>query len=198
MQIGYARVSTQDQNLESQRDALRQAGCERIFEDKMSGVREARPALMDALSVMAEGDTLVIWKLSRLGRSVKQLIETAQLLADRGIALKSLQEHLDTSTASGKLFFHVIAAFAQFERDNTIENTRAGLAAAKARGRRGGRRPVMDDARQARALVLIASHPELSVDGVCAALNVSRATFYRSRLNALPEPVPGSAYKPCP
>jgi len=187
MDVGYARVSTQDQNLQSQCDALKKAGCLRIFQDKISGKKASRPGLMEAMALMKPGDTLVIWKLSRLGRSVKQLIETVHLLSEKGIGLKSLQENLDTTTAAGKLFFHVLAAFAQFERDNTIENTHAGLAAAKARGRIGGRRRVVDDTMKARAIALRANHPELTIDGLCATLKVSRATLYRTMAAASSE-----------
>jgi DNA invertase Pin-like site-specific DNA recombinase len=178
MLVGYARVSTQDQNLELQQDALKATKCERIFEDKLSGVKAARPGLEDAISFMRPGDTLVVWKLSRLGRSLKQLIETMQRLAEKGIELKSLNESLDTTTAAGKLLFHIIAAFAQFERDNMIENTKAGLDAARARGKKGGRRRVMDDKKKAQALALRAD-PDRPIKEICETLGISRATFYR-------------------
>lgn len=178
MLVGYARVSTQDQNLELQHDALKEAGCERTFEDKRSGARAERPGLMEAISFMRPGDTLVVWKLSRLGRSLKQLIETVQLLQEKGIELKSLNESIDTGTATGKLLFHIIAAFAQFERDNMIENTKAGLEAARARGKKGGRRRVMDDKKRAQALSL-RSDPHRPVSEICKALGISRATYYR-------------------
>ena len=180
MLIGYARVSTHDQNLRLQYDALTQAGCERIFEDKISGAKAARPGLIEAMSLMGPGDTLIVWKLSRLSRSVRQLIETVQWLADKGIGLKSLQENLDTTTAAGRLFFHITAAYAQFERDNIIENTYAGLAAAKSIGKSGGRRRVLDAALQARAQALRAAYPQTPVKRLCISLNVSRATFYRA------------------
>ena len=178
MLVGYSRVSTQDQNLELQQDALNAAGCERIFKDKMSGAKAARPGLMEALSYMRPGDTLVVWKLSRLGRSMKQLIETVQLMAEKGIELKSLNESIDTTSATGKLLFHIIAAFAQFEHDNMIENTKAGLEAARARGKKGGRRRVMDDKKKAQAVALKAD-PERPIAEICETLNISRATFYR-------------------
>ena len=178
MLVGYARVSTQDQNLELQHDALRAARCERIFDDKMSGAKAARPGLTEALTALQPGDTLVVWKLSRLGRSLKQLIEVVQLLEQRQVELRSLHESLDTATAVGRLLFHVIAAFAQFERDNMIENTMAGLLAAKARGRTGGRRSVMDERKKRMALVLRAD-PARPVAEICRTLGVSRATFYR-------------------
>ena len=141
MLVGYAQVSTQDQKLELQRDALKEAKCERIFEDKASGAKAARPGLTEALTFMRSGDTLVIWKLSWLGRILKQLIETVQTIQGKGIELKSLNENIDTRTATGKLLFHIVAAFAQFERDNMIENTKAGLESARTRGKKGGAKP---------------------------------------------------------
>jgi len=177
MLVGYARVSTQDQNLALQHDALRAAQCERIFDDKMSGARAARPGLTEALTSLQPGDTLIVWKLSRLGRSLKQLIEAVQLLEQKEVELRSLHESLDTATAVGKLLFHIVAAFAQFERDTIVENTLAGLASAKARGRVGGRRRRMDEAMKNQALKLRAA--EQPVTEICKALGVSRATFYR-------------------
>lgn len=176
MLVGYARVSTQDQKLELQRDALTGAGCEKIFADKASGVKAARPGLAEAIAFMRPGDTLVIWKLSRLGRSLKQLIESVQNLQDKGIELKSLHESIDTNTATGKLLFHIVAAFAQFERDNMIENTKAGLEAA--RGRKGGRKPALDGRKLALAMTLRAD-PTLPISDICKTLGVSKATFYR-------------------
>lgn len=178
MFVGWSWVSTQDQNLELQHDALKEADCERIFEDKMSGAKAERAGLMEAISYMRPGATLVIWKLSRLGHSIKQLIETVHLLAEKGIELKSLNESIDTASATGKLLFHIVAAFAQFERDNMIENTKAGLEAARSRGKKGGRRPVMDDKKKASALALRAD-PQRPVDEICRTLNISRSTFYR-------------------
>ena len=178
MLVGYARVSTQDQKLELQRDALNSAGCEKIFEDKASGVKAARPGLAEAIAFMRPGDTLVIWKLSRLGRSLKQLIETVQNLQDRGVELKSLHESIDTNTATGKLLFHIVAAFAQFERDNMIENTTAGLVSAWARGKTGGRKPALDAKKLALARALRAD-PTLPIAEICKTLGVSKATFYR-------------------
>ncbi len=177
MLVGYARVSTQDQHLELQRDALHAAKCERIFEDKMSGAKEARPGLTEALDFMRPGDTLVIWKLSRLGRTLKQLIETVQLLEEKGIQLRSLHESIDTTTATGKLLFHMIAAFAQFERDNMIENTRAGLQAARARGRKGGR-PRKLDAKNVQLAKDLRKDHSRSIKEICELLQISRATFY--------------------
>jgi DNA invertase Pin-like site-specific DNA recombinase len=177
MLVGYARVSTQDQNLELQRDALNEAKCERIFEDKMSGSKADRPGLIEAISFMRPGDTLVIWKLSGLGRSLKQLIETVQLLQDKGIELKSLNESIDTATAAGKLLFHIVASFAQFERDNMIENTRAGLDAARARGKHGGR-PKKLDAKKAAMARELRKDKTRTIKEICEVLKISRATFY--------------------
>jgi DNA invertase Pin-like site-specific DNA recombinase len=177
MLVGYARVSTQDQHLELQRDALNAAQCERIFTDKASGAKAARPGLMEAISFMRPGDTLVIWKLSRLGRSLKQLMETVQTLQEKGIELKSLNESIDTATATGKLLFHIVASFAQFERDNMIENTRAGLDAARARGKKGGRPPKLDAKKAAMACEL-RKDPDRTVKEICEVLKISRATFY--------------------
>ena len=199
MLIGYARVSTQDQKLELQRDALAKAGCEKIFEDKASGVKAARPGLTEAVAFMRPGDTLVIWKLSRLGRSLKQLIEAVQMLQDKGIELRSLHESIDTNTATGKLLFHIVAAFAQFERDNMIENTKAGLEAARARGKKGGRKPAMDAKKLALAMTLRADLT-LPISDICKTLGVSKATFYRyttPKQDATPghEAAPGQVIK---
>ena len=139
MFIGYARVSTQDQNPELQLDALRQEGCEKIFTEKLSGARRDRPELKAALEYMRSDDTLVVWKLDRLARSLKQLIETVEDLEERGIGFSSLTEAIDTTTPSGKLVFHIFAALAEFERSIIRERTMAGLNAARERGRLGGR-----------------------------------------------------------
>src|SRR3989441_2562990 len=139
MFIGYARVSTQDQTLNLQKDALEKIGCKEIFTDKISGAKSERKGLDQALSYVREGDTLVVWKLDRLGRSLKHLIETITTLNNRKIGFKSLTENIDTTTSGGKLIFHFFGALAEFERDLIRERTLAGLQAARARGRRGGR-----------------------------------------------------------
>ncbi len=140
--IGYARVSTQDQTLDLQRDALRAAGCVEIFEDQgVSGVKEARTGLDAALASLEAGDCLVVWKLDRLGRSLRHLIDTLKALSDRGIGFRSIQDAIDTTTAGGRLYFHIMAALAEFERDLISERTKAGMAAAKARGVHVGRPP---------------------------------------------------------
>src|SRR5512143_1215172 len=138
MLVGYARVSTLEQTLALQQDALTQAGCERIFTDTASGSLTDRPGLTEALDFARPGDTLVVWRLDRLGRSLRHLIDTVALLQERGIGLKSLQEQLDTTTSGGKLVFHVFGALAEFERDLIRERTQAGVMAARARGRLGG------------------------------------------------------------
>src|ERR671917_1025350 len=139
MQIGYARVSTEEQTLNLQLDALKAAGCEQIFTDRVSGARAERPGLTNALGHLRDGDTLVVWRLDRLGRSLPHLIETVTALAARGVGFKSLTESIDTTSSGGKLIFHIFGALAEFERDLIRERTHAGLTAARARGKVGGR-----------------------------------------------------------
>jgi DNA invertase Pin-like site-specific DNA recombinase len=139
MLIGYARVSTQDQTLDLQTDALTKAGCEKIFQDTTSGAKSERPGLQEAIDHLRAGDTLVVWRLDRLGRTLKHLIATVTDLSDKGIGFKSLQENMDTTTSGGKLIFHIFGALAEFEREVIRERTNAGLQAARARGRLGGR-----------------------------------------------------------
>ena len=145
MLVGYARVSTMDQNPALQMDALRAAGCEKIYTEKASGSHRDRPQLKAAMEYLRDGDTLVVWKLSRLARSLTQVIKTASDIADRGIALKVLTQNIDTSTPEGRLFFHMTAAFDEFQRELIVENTRAGLKAAAKQGRRGGRPKAMNE-----------------------------------------------------
>jgi DNA invertase Pin-like site-specific DNA recombinase len=178
MLVGYARVSTTDQKLTLQKDALRQAGCHRIFTDVASGAQTTREGLTEILKFLRERDTLVVWKLDRLGRSLPHLIEIVTALQQRQIGFRSLQEHIDTTTSGGKLIFHVFGALAEFERDLVQERTRAGLAAARARGKKGGRRKVMDAKKVAMAVSLL-QNPDTSVMEVCRTLRVSRATLYR-------------------
>jgi len=175
--IGYARVSTQDQNLELQSEALEQAGCDRIYTDQLSGTRTDRPGLTEALDYARPGDTLVVWKLDRLGRSMPHLVETARDLEDREIHLRSITDQIDTTSAAGRFFFHVMAALASMERDLIVERTNAGLKAARRRGRVGGRRRKMTDAKIASAETLLASGTPPT--DVAASLGVSRATLYR-------------------
>lgn len=178
MLIGYARVSTVDQNLDLQRNALTEAGCERIFTEQMSGAVADRPELMAAIGYARSGDTLVVWKLDRLARSVKQLIDTVENLRGRRIGFRSLTEALDTTTAQGRLVFHMFGALAEFERSLIHERTRAGLSAAKKAGRTGGRPPKLtdDDIRAAKAML---TNPDIGVASVAHRLGVSLATLYR-------------------
>lgn len=178
MLIGYARVSTVDQNLALQRDALTEAGCQKIFTEQMSGAVADRPALHDALEFARSGDTLIVWKLDRLARSMKQLIETVENLRLRGIGFRSLTEALDTTTAQGRLVFHMFGALAEFERSLIRERTQAGLAAARRAGRTGGRPPKLteDDLDVARALL---ANPDIGVTQIAHRLGVSPATLYR-------------------
>lgn len=178
MIIGYARVSTQDQTPKLQLDALKEAGCERIFCEKSSGAQRNRPELLAALDYARTGDILVVWKLDRLARSLKQLIETIDILDQRGISLKSLTEAIDTGSSGGRLIFHIFGALAEFERSIIRERTMAGLAAAKERGRTGGRprRLQKNDLRDAKALL---ENPAITMTDVARRLNISVATLYR-------------------
>lgn len=179
MLVGYARVSTNDQNLDLQNDALRAAGCERLFTDTASGAKAERPGLTQALTECRKGDTLVVWKLDRLGRSLPHLVETVKGLVERGVGFKSLQENIDTTTSGGKLIFHIFASLAEFERDLIRERTNAGLSAARARGRKGGRpRGVMDTNKQKAALAL-KKETSRSVAEICQILGVCRNTYYK-------------------
>jgi DNA invertase Pin-like site-specific DNA recombinase len=178
MLIGYARVSTLDQNLDLQEDALKRAGCERLHTDTLSGAKAQRPGLDGCLKDLRRGDTLVVWKLDRLGRSLPHLIETVKALEERGIGFKSLQENIDTTTPGGKLVFHVFAALAEFERDLIRERTNAGLQAARSRGRTGGRPVKLDEKKRVLAQTLYADH-NVSIKDICKTLGISRATLYR-------------------
>jgi DNA invertase Pin-like site-specific DNA recombinase len=178
MLVGYARVSTEEQNLNLQRDALAQVGCEQIFSDEMSGAKSERPGLSAALSFVRSGDTLVVWRLDRLGRSLKDLIARVEELKQRGIGFRSLHESIDTASPSGKLQFHIFSALAEFERDLIRERTLAGLTAARARGRVGGRRRSMTPEKVKLAARLM-QDPAVSVAEICHTLRVSRATLYR-------------------
>jgi DNA invertase Pin-like site-specific DNA recombinase len=177
--LGYARVSTHDQDPALQHDALTTAGCQQIFVDKASGKLESRPALDDLLEQARPGDTVVVWRLDRLGRSLRHLLETVSQLEQRGIAFVSLTENIDTTTPGGRLIFHVFGALAEFERDLIRERTRAGLAAARARGRTGGRPTVWteDKLRTARAM---RESGDYDVAAIAKVLGVSRASVYRA------------------
>lgn len=177
-QIGYARVSTADQNTALQCDALRQAGCTKLFEEVASGAKSDRPELAKALAYVREGDVLVVWKLDRLGRSLAHLLETVATLERQGVGFRSLTENLDTTTAGGRLIFHVFGALGQFERDLIRERTRAGLQAAAARGRKGGRKPVVTPEKRERARLLLAQG--LNVREAAARLKVGKSALYEA------------------
>jgi DNA invertase Pin-like site-specific DNA recombinase len=181
MLIGYARVSTHEQNLDLQIDALRQEGVDlaSIFTDKVTGTKAERPGLENALSHLRSGDTLVVWRLDRLARSLSNLIELVNKLAGQGIAFKSLTERIDTASATGKLVFHIFGALAEFERNLIKERTLAGLSAARARGRLGGRpklNPKSGKVVHARKLYADKSN---AISEICKTLHISRATLYR-------------------
>ncbi len=178
MLIGYARISTQDQNVHLQKDALKKAGCKRIFEDVASGALTGRNGLAEAIKFAREGDSLAVWKLDRLGRSLKHLIETINTLHERKIGFCSLQENINTTTSGGKLIFHVFGALAEFEREIIRERTQAGLSAARARGRFGGRPKLLDEKKAAMAKSLHRDHSN-SIQDICRTLKVSKATLYR-------------------
>ena len=175
--IGYARVSTRDQNLDLQTAALNKVGCTRIFEETMSGAKRARPELEKTLDHARAGDTLVVWKLDRLGRSVKDLVELVGELEKRGVHFQSVTDNIDTSTPAGRFFFHVMASLAQMERELLIERTRAGLDAAKSQGRVGGRKRVMSESKLESAKKLLAAGA--APRDVAADLGVSVPTLYR-------------------
>lgn len=179
MKIGYARVSTNDQNLDLQTDALKQAGCEKIFSDQgVSGAKAERPGLDKALDQIRKKDVLVIWKLDRLGRSLKHLLSIIEDLRDRGAHFASIQDGFDTSTASGKMVFSVIGAMAEYERNLTRERTMAGLAAARARGRMGGRPKALDKS-QVKVAIALAEAGKLTINEICEQVGCSRSTYYR-------------------
>jgi DNA invertase Pin-like site-specific DNA recombinase len=181
MLIGYARVSTNEQNLDLQRDALRKAGVspKNLYTDKITGTKAERKGLDDALSHLRAGDTFVVWRLDRLGRSLKHLIETVTALQEQQIAFKSITENIDTSTATGQLVFHIFGALAEFERNLIKERTMAGLEAARTRGRTGGRpKPKGYASKVAMAKKLYADHAN-SIGDICNTLHISRATLYR-------------------
>ena len=186
MFIGYARVSTVEQTLALQEDALQQLGCEKIFRDVMSGSTTERPGLSEVLAYARSGDVLVVWKLDRLGRSLAHLIQVVQQLHTEGIGFRSLQENMDTTTSGGQLIFHIFGALAEFERSLIRERTTAGLAAARARGRIGGRPPRLS-ADQIRMAQRQLQDPDLTMTEVAHAFHVSRTTLYRALKKAAQE-----------
>ena len=180
--IGYARVSTQEQDLQLQLDALEAAGCEKnkIFTDKISGSKKERPGLEKCLAELSEGDTLLVWRLDRLGRSMSHLIGLVEDLGKRGVAFRSLCDgSIDTTTASGELIFNIFSSLAQFEKKLIQERTRAGLASARARGRTGGRKKL--ESTDPRVMMAKKMHkdPEMSIDDICKTLKISQPSFYR-------------------
>jgi DNA invertase Pin-like site-specific DNA recombinase len=178
MLIGYARVSTHDQTLTLQQDALTKAGCTKIFTDTASGAKAERKGLDEALNYVRKGDTLVVWRLDRLGRSLPHLIATMTDLEERGIGFKSLTENIDTTTSGGKLIFHIFGALAEFERNLIRERTTAGLTAARARGRKGGRPKVLTGRKLSIAQDLY--EKQYPIGEICRTLKISKPTFYRS------------------
>lgn len=180
MLVGYARVSTADQNLDLQKDALNKAGCEKVFEDYISGAVSARPQLEEALKYLRDNqdDTLVVWRLDRLGRSIRDLINLLNTLEERKIAFRSLQENLDTTSSGGKLIFHIFAALAEFERNLIRERTQAGLNAARARGRKGGRPLKLNDSKKKQVIELY-SEKKRSIQELCELVGISKPTLYR-------------------
>lgn len=179
--IGYTRVSTQEQTLDLQQDALEKIGCSKIFTDTASGAQTERPGLTDALAYVRAGDSLVVWRLDRLGRSLKHLIDTITDLNNRTIGFKSITEHIDTTTSGGKFVFNIFGALAEFERDIIRERTKAGLAAARARGRLGGR-PKVPSLNSPKKIALAQSlydNKDNTIDEICTTLHISRATLYR-------------------
>ena len=177
MLIGYARVSTNEQNLDLQKDALENAGCERIFVEQMSGSSSNRPELNKAMDMLREGDTLVVWRLDRLGRSLKHLIELITKLEERKVGFKSLTESIDTTTSGGKLIFHIFGALAEFERNLIRERTNAGLSAARARGRKGGR-PMFLDSRKREVAIQLYNEKKHTIKEICQIMGISKPTLY--------------------
>ncbi|KAA6439683.1 recombinase family protein [Dyadobacter flavalbus] len=181
MKIGYARVSTQDQNLEMQLDALQKAGCEKIFQEKASGIKSDRPQLAAMQLILREGDVIYIYKLDRLGRSLKHLLEMTSDLEKRGIGLVSINDSIDTTTAQGRLIFNIFASLAEFERDLIRERTKSGLEAARARGRKGGRTRGLSKEAEKKAMLAQTLYNErkLGVNEIAADLEISKMTLYK-------------------
>ena len=178
MMVGYARVSARDQNPELQTDSLVAAGCERIFHEDASGAQRDRPQLAAALDHLHAGDTIIVWKLDRLARSIRQLVEIVEVLRKRNIGLKVLTQQVDTTTSRGRLFFRAIGAVAEFERELTLERTQVGLTHARAMGRRGGRKPSMGEAEIRRAKAMLADSA-ITVEEIARRMGVQPSTLYR-------------------
>ena len=182
MLIGYARVSTLDQNLDLQSDALNGAGCDEIYSDVASGAKDKRPGLDQALARLQSGDVFIVWKLDRLGRSMTHLVATVNELGARGVDFQSVQEKIDTTSPAGRFFFHVVAAMAEFERALISERTVAGLTAARARGRKGGAKPKLD-AEQIHIMRRLA-RDNIAVNSICSIFNISRRSYFRYMADA--------------
>lgn len=180
MKIGYARISTKDQNIELQTEALKKAGCEKIYSEVITGAKEERPQLQRALDDLRKGDVLVVWKLDRLGRSLKHLVSLGNSLIEKGVGLLSLCDNIDTTTAQGRLNFNIFASLAEFERELIRERTKAGLEIARARGRMGGRREGLSKKAQTKAALVEILYKEgkLSLNEICKEVGISRATVY--------------------
>ena len=181
MKIGYARVSTKDQNLDLQKDALKKAGCRKIYSEQVSGAKTDRTELNEMIKHIREGDIIIVWKLDRLGRSLRDLVDLISKFQKLGVGFKSLQDNIDTTTPTGKLTFHLFAALAEFERDIISERTKAGLKSARARGRKGGRPKGLSKQAQnkARLAESLYKEEELSIKEICDYLSISKPTLYR-------------------
>jgi DNA invertase Pin-like site-specific DNA recombinase len=181
MKIGYARVSTKEQNLSMQIDALEKEGCKRIFQEKIGGAKADRPQLRKMIEQLREGDVIITWKLDRLGRSLRDLVNLINEIQDKGAGLKSLNDSIDTTTPQGKLTFHLFASLAEFERDIIRERTKAGLEAARARGRKGGRPKGLSKEAQDKAIVAetLYKQGKMSVTEICKHLKIARSTLYK-------------------
>jgi DNA invertase Pin-like site-specific DNA recombinase len=177
MKIGYARVSTHEQNLDLQKDALKHAGCEKTYVDEVSGTVAKREGLEKAKEILRKGDVLVVWRLDRLGRSIRDLINWVEYLEDKKIGFQSLQESIDTTTSGGKLVFHIFAALAEFERNLIRERTKAGLAAARARGRLGGRKKSLNTKQRKRAVEMY-NRKNHTIQEICEMMGISKPTLY--------------------
>ncbi len=182
MKFGYARVSTREQNLDAQLDALKSEGCQQIFQEKVSGAKKERPELQKLMKQLREGDELIVWKLDRLGRSLPDLVDIVNKLKNQGVGFKCIKDsHIDTTTPQGTLIFHIFASLADFEREIIRERTKAGLTAARARGRLGGRPKGLSQTAKNKAVAAanMYNNKDMSIDAICQSLNVSRSTLYR-------------------
>ncbi|CAA7196694.1 recombinase family protein [Chryseobacterium potabilaquae] len=181
MKIGYIRISTQDQNYNLQQDALNKLGCEMIFKETVSGAKKERPQLKKLLEQIRKGDVVVVYKLDRLGRSLKHLLEIVEILNSKNVALQSLHDNIDTTTPQGRLFFNISASFAEFEKDLIRERTKAGLEAARERGKKGGRRKGLSKEAEQKAILAENYYNEglKSVNEIAADLKISKMTLYK-------------------